>query len=88
MTALSAYAAIGLSVLVAAASGSGDYELVTIPPADEPICAKSLVTCQAAVKAVRDFGLFADLRIIKMKCAPRPDCFPERSDCIVGYNCR
>ena len=87
MIALPAYAAIGLSVLVAAASGSGDYELVTLPPADEPICAKSLPTCEAAMKAVRDLNLFADLRIIEMRCEPRPGCFPERSLCIKGYSC-
>ena len=74
-------------VLVAAASGTGDYELVTVPPAPEPICAKSLATCQAAMDAVRDLGLFAELGIAEMRCVPHPGCFPERSNCIKGYSC-
>ena len=81
-------AAIGLSVLVAAASGSGDYELVTIPPAEAPICAKSLATCREAMTAVRDFGLFADLRIVEMACVPHRACFPPESLCVAGYNCK
>ena len=73
-------------VLAAAAAGSGDYELVTVPPASKAICAKSLATCDAAIGAVRDFGLFADLRIVEMICVRHPNCFPDRAGYIDGFN--
>ncbi len=82
MTALLAVA--GFLTLAAA----GDYELVTIPPAEQPICAKSLVTCETAIKAVRDHGLFADMGITAMWCVPRPTCFTYESNTIKGYNRR
>ena len=87
MTALGP-AAFGLAVvLIASAAGSGDYELVTQPPAPETICAKSLSTCEAAIRAVREFGLFADLGIVEARCLPRPGCFPPESECIASFNC-
>jgi hypothetical protein len=68
-------------------TGAADWELVVKPPALEAICAKSEETCRAAIGAVRAFGLFADLGIVEMRCIPHPNCFPEASNCIAGYNC-
>ena len=74
-------------VFLAAAAGSSDYDLVTIPPAPEPICAKSFETCNQAIQAVIKFGLFRDLAITEMYCMPaRTGCFPEESNFIDGYN--
>lgn len=73
--------------LVTAAAGSGDYELKTVPPAPEPICAKSWATCQDALAAARDFGLFADLRVVEMACVRHPGCFSAQSLCIRAYSC-
>jgi len=75
-------------VALVAAAGSSDYELVTVPPAPEPICAKSFETCQEAIKAVFKFGLFRDLEITEAWCLPAPSgCFPPASLCIRGYSC-
>jgi hypothetical protein len=67
-------------------AGAADWELVVNPPAPEPICAKSEATCEAAVRAVREFGLFADLGIVEMRCLPHPGCFPQESNFIRGFN--
>jgi len=73
-------------VTLISASGSGDYELVTVPPAPEPICAKSFATCQEAQKAIHTFGLFRELGIIFSMCKPHPNCFPPDTLVIKGYN--
>lgn len=86
MTGLGPAAFAAVLVLVASAAGSGDYELVLTPPSPEAICAKSLSTCEAAIGAVRDFGLFVDLRIVEMRCRPRPNCFSDSSNFIAGQH--
>jgi hypothetical protein len=81
---MQALAAVALLTLASA----GDYELVTVPAAPEPICTKSYETCNEAARAVRDFGLFRDMGITKMLCLPHPGCFPPDSNTIKGYNRR
>jgi len=80
--------AVGL-VLAVSAAGSGDYEL-TLIPSGEVVCATSAEACEAAVRALR-LRLWIPLgeeRTTDGTCTPLPNCFPERSRCIRGYNCR
>ena len=86
MTGLGPAAFAAAGVFAASAAGSGDYELVLTPPSPDPVCAKSLATCQAAMEAVQNFGLFVDLRIVEMRCVSHPACFSEASQVIRGYN--
>ena len=76
-------------VLAVAVAGSGDYELV-VPGVDAVICAKSRKVCDEARNAIRDGrwridGVSSGAPIL---CPPHPYCFPARSNCIEGYNCR
>ena len=84
MTALPSYAAIGLSVLVAAASGSGDYVLLL--PSGERVCAKSAETCAAAQDAIRRGWWPVAAPEAETVCEPSPACFPPSSLVIRGNN--
>lgn len=80
--------AIALAVGVVLAASS-DFELVAgadgLPP--EHICAKSAVSCDAAIQAINNGWWAPELRGRRLTCSPHPDCFNRRSLCIVGYNC-
>ena len=86
MTALPSYAGIGLAVLVAAASGSGDYVLVL--PDGERVCAKSAETCSAAQEAIRRGWWPVAAPEADTVCSPAPGCFPAPSLVIRDYNDR
>jgi hypothetical protein len=75
-------------VLLIAASGSGDYELVVLDNEWAPICVKTEHMCneaRAAIIAGRSFLAAPNMQTL---CVPHPDCFPKRSNCIEGFNCR
>jgi hypothetical protein len=84
MTPFISYTAIGLSFLLAAASG--DYVLTL--PSGERVCAKSAETCAAAQDAIRRGWWPVAAPEAETACQPSPACFSARSLCIVGHSCR
>ncbi len=88
MTSLPSYAAIGLSVFVAAASGSGAEDFVLLLPTGERVCAKSADDCAAAQEAIRRGWWPVAAPEAETVCKPAPGCFPLPSLVIRGYNAR
>ena len=86
MTALPSYAAIGLSFVLAAASGMGDYALIL--PNQPPICAKSEATCETAREAIRTGQWPIARPQVETGCIPAPNCFSAESLVIKGHNDR
>jgi len=79
--------AIGLSFLVAAASGSGDYALIA--PNQPPICAKSVEVCEVAREAIKRGWFLKEIgRDAATYCIASPGCFSAESLVIKGYNDR
>lgn len=74
-------------VLLAAASGSGDYVLV-LPERGVAAgsCAKSAETCEAARRAALAGWLPGVPAGTQGRCEPRPECFAPSSNTIPGFN--
>ncbi len=83
---LPSYAAIGLSVLVAAAAETGDFVLLL--PGGERVCAKSAADCTAAQNAIRRGWWPVAAPGAETVCKRAPGCFDARSLCIEAYSCR
>lgn len=59
-------------------------------PHDEVICAKTLETCQTALRAIQSgrWTPFDSYNSSLLRCTPKADCFPPETNCIKGYNCK
>lgn len=75
-------------VLIAAASGSGDYALV-LPERGIATgsCAKSAATCEAAMRAAWAGYLHGVPAGTPSRCEVSPGCFGAESLCIKNHNC-
>lgn len=76
-----------VAVVFLAAALAVDFELVTEPPSDPPICAKSLATCEMAIAAIHREWWAPDLRHAVLRCEARAGCFTASSLCIPRFNC-
>ena len=72
------------------AASANDYALIVEGSNLAPICAKSKATCEEARIAVFRGWFLGDVvnRFASTRCVERPGCFPGRSNCIEGFNCR
>ena len=74
-------AVLALAVVLAT---STDWALVY--PDGQYECAKNQGSCEAAQEAIRR-GWLNPRGAGSPICQPRHNCFPDKSNCIGGYNC-